>query len=70
MFELTMLGAILATVISLFVTTELPTRQSRVYDPQVSDGKILVAVEKPADRDVARVEKMLKASGVDVKRMV
>jgi ActD protein len=68
MFELTMLGAILATVISLFVTTELPTRQSRVYDPEVSDGKILVAVEEPADRDVARVEKTLRASGVDVKR--
>src|SRR5215813_7644156 len=29
LFELTMLGAILATVISLFVTTELPTTQSR-----------------------------------------
>jgi Alternative complex III, ActD subunit len=69
MFELTMLGAILATVISLFVTTELPTRQPRVYDPEVSDGKILVAVEEPAARDVVRVEKTLKASGVDVKRM-
>jgi len=69
MFELTMLGAILATVVSLFVTTELPTKASRVYDPEVSYGKILVAVEKPADRDIARVEKTLKASGVEVKRL-
>ena len=63
MFELTMLGAILATVVSLFVTTELPTTQSKVYDPEVSQGKILVAVEEPIDD--ALVERTLKASGVD-----
>jgi hypothetical protein len=67
MFELTMLGAILATVVSLFVTTGLPTTESRVYDPEVSQGKILVAVEGPADD--ALVERTLKASGVtEVKR--
>ena len=46
MFELTMLGAILATVVALFITTELPTMQSRVYDPEVSQGKIMVVVER------------------------
>src|SRR5205807_1938319 len=52
MFEMTMLGAILATVVSLFVTTELPTTQSKVYDPEVSQGKILVAVEEPIDGEL------------------
>jgi hypothetical protein len=70
MFELTMLGAILATVVSLFVTTELPTVQSRVYDPAVSDGRILVAVEQPREQDVSRLENTLRDSGVEeVKRV-
>ena len=65
MFELTMLGAILATVVSLFITTELPTRKSRVYDRAVSQGKIMVAVEQPAEKDVPKVERTLRASGID-----
>jgi hypothetical protein len=70
MFELTLLGAILATVVSLFVTTELPTTQARVYDPAVSDGKIMVAIEAPRDQDISRLERTLKSRGVDeVKRV-
>jgi Protein of unknown function (DUF3341) len=60
MFELTMLGAILATVSSLLVTTGLPTMRSRVYDPEVSRGKILVAVEGPSEKDVPKLERMLR----------
>ena len=63
MFELTMLGAILATVLSLFITTGLPTVESRVYDAEVSNGKILVAVEKP--RDVEMIESTLRDTNVD-----
>jgi hypothetical protein len=70
MFELTMLGAILATVVSLFITTELPTRKSRVYDPEVSQGKIMVAVEKPADSDVPMLERTLRAAGISEIRIV
>ena len=70
MFELTMLGAILATVVSLFVMTELPTTQSRVYDAAVSQGKILVAVEDPSDADIEKLERTLRASGIEeVKRV-
>jgi hypothetical protein len=65
MFEMTMLGAILATAVSLFVTTELPAIRSRVYDPQVSQGKIMVAVERPRDQDVQRLERTLRGSGVE-----
>ena len=63
-FELTMLGAILATVVSLFVTTELPATQSRVYDPEVSQGRIMVTVEDPRDQDVAKLERTLRDTGV------
>jgi ActD protein len=49
MFELTMLGAILATVISLVVTAVRPRRLSRLYDREVSDGYILVGVEDAED---------------------
>jgi hypothetical protein len=71
MFELTMLGAILATVVSLLVTTELPSTQSRIYDAEVSQGKIMVAVEGPSEVDVARLERTLRATGIpEVKRVV
>ena len=71
MFELTMLGAIIATVVSLLVTTELPATRSRVYDPEVSQGKIMVAVEGPSDVDVPRLERTLRATGIqEVKRVV
>jgi hypothetical protein len=46
-FELTMLGAILTTVVSMVVSAGLPTVKAALYDPAVSDGKILVGV--PAD---------------------
>ena len=66
MFELTMLGAILATVLSLFITAGLPTVESRVYDAEVSNGKILVAVEKPTN--VAMIEATLRDTNVDTVR--
>ena len=65
MFELTMLGAIVATVVSLLIMTELPSIRSRVYDPAVSRGKILVAVEDPADGDLGALERTLKVSGIE-----
>jgi hypothetical protein len=48
-FELTMLGAIIATVITLVVSALLPERGRRLYDPAVSEGKILIGVEDPSD---------------------
>jgi hypothetical protein len=43
-FELTMLHAVLATVITLVITARLGRRLPKFYDPQVSEGKILVGV--------------------------
>ena len=57
MFELTMLGGILAAVITLLVTGRLVRRRPPFYDPAVSDGRILVGVEGRADG--AAVERAL-----------
>ena len=46
MFELTMLFAILATVITLFVTAEVPRPRPVLYDLEVAEGQILVGVER------------------------
>jgi hypothetical protein len=59
-FELTMLGAILATVITLVVTAGLG-RRGGVYDPAVSDGKILVGVENPSESRARELESALAA---------
>jgi len=58
-FELTMLGSILTTVLSLLVTAGLPNRKQTMYDPEVSDGKILVGVMMYADRQPDAVERAL-----------
>jgi hypothetical protein len=66
-FELTMLGAIIATVATLVVTAGLGRRAS-FYDPAVSDGKILVGVANPADAAVRDLEAVLAAQhGAQVK---
>jgi len=67
MFELTMLGAILATVATLLVAGELVRRRPALYDPQVSDGKILVGVDGPSRGD--DVERALAAAGGSVRRL-
>ena len=48
-FEMTMLGAIVATVVSLLVTAGLPRFGKSLYDPAISDGKILVGVSGSSD---------------------
>jgi Alternative complex III, ActD subunit len=60
-FELTMLGAILATVATLLVTGELLRRRPALYDPRVTDGKILVGVDSPSRAD--DVERALVSAG-------
>lgn len=59
-FELTMLGAIVATVITLVVSAGLG-RRPRFYDPAVTDGKILVGVEHPGESRLRDLEAALSA---------
>ena len=61
MFELTMLGAIIATVVTLAITAGFGRGKGRLYDPAVSDGKILVGVEDPPS---ARLEALQSALSV------
>lgn len=63
MFELTMLGAILATVITLFITAKIPRGEPTLYDREVADGKILVGVENPRESAIAAIESALGAGG-------
>lgn len=60
-FELTMLGAIVSTVITLVVTARLGRRPT-LYDPAVSQGKILVGVEDDSDARLKEVENALNAA--------
>jgi len=61
MFEMTMLGAIVATVATLIVSALLPSRGHTLYDPEVTDGKILVGVENPRAESVPDLEAALSA---------
>jgi hypothetical protein len=62
-FEMTMLGAILATVLTLFVTAKLPKRMPPLYDPEVSNGYILVGLQGPAADMTERLTAALKSAG-------
>jgi hypothetical protein len=69
-FEMTMLGAILTTVVSLLVTGGLPGRGEKLYDSAVTSGLILVGVENPASGSVAVYEQALSAPpGAVLKRI-
>jgi hypothetical protein len=61
MFELTMLGAILATVAGLVVTAGLVTQGPRIDEPAVANGLILVGVMNPP---AAGLREVLDSGGV------
>jgi len=61
MFELTMLGAILATVAGLIVSAGLITRSTPIHEPALADGWILVGVT--AATPIAHIEEALDPAG-------
>jgi hypothetical protein len=61
MFELTMLGAILATVAGLVVTAGLLTRSMPIHEPALGDGWILVGVM--TSEPSTRVDNVLDPAG-------
>jgi hypothetical protein len=67
-FEMTMLSAILATVVALLVTARLPRRLPDFYDPEISNGKILIGVSDPSLDRLAGIERALEANG-ELKRI-
>jgi hypothetical protein len=65
MYELTMLGAVIATMLTLLISTRLPNYRKRLYDPEVTNGKILVGVADP-DRDCsAEIGERLQREGAE-----
>jgi len=66
-FELTMLGAVFASVITLLFSARLPGRLPKLYDAEVSEGKILIGVSNP--KEVAQVEHALRGSTGGVRKL-
>ncbi len=65
-FEMTMLGAIITTVVSLLITSKLPRFRKSLYDPAVADGKILVGVPNASDA----VRDTLNSAGAGVVKTI
>lgn len=66
-FELTMLGAVFASVITLLFSARLPRRLPKFYDAEISRGKILIGVANP--QEIERVKHALRASSGGVRKI-
>ena len=64
-YELTMLGAVLTTIVTLLITAKIPKWKQELYDPEVTHGKILIAVVDPPDDARADLEDRLRNAGAD-----
>jgi hypothetical protein len=64
-YELTMLGAILATLFTLLVAARLPDWRTKIYDPAVSEGKILVGVVNLQEDSRVEIERRLRDAGAE-----
>lgn len=62
-YEMTMLGAVLASVVTLAITAGLPNWKRRLYDPEIADGKILVGVLNPSEDSRIELERVLREAG-------
>lgn len=62
-YELTMLGAIVSTLITLLVAAGLPHFGESLSDPAIWRGKILVGVTDPPERARTELEKQLRLAG-------
>ena len=62
-YEMTMLGAILTTLVALLVGTGLPNFKNVITDPEVGSGKILVGIVDPPEGSQPELEKRLLRSG-------
>jgi hypothetical protein len=62
-YELTMLGAILTTLVTLLVTAGLPNWKPKLSDPEIWNGKILVGVTDPPESARAEIEAKFRQTG-------
>ena len=64
-YEFTMFGAILATLVTLVITARSPRESAKLFDSEVSKGKILVGVVNPAEGLRGAVEEALRNAGTE-----
>jgi len=62
-YEMTMLGAILTTLITLLITAGLPNFKPALSDPEIWTGKILVGVTDPPPAARGELEAKLRQAG-------
>jgi hypothetical protein len=62
-YELTMLGAILTTLLFLMIGANLPNFSTHLTDPEIWAGKILVGVTDPPESSAAGIEKTFREAG-------
>jgi hypothetical protein len=64
-YEMTMFGAVVATVITLLITARLARRRPAPYDPEISNGMVLIGVMDPSDATRADLENRLRRAGAE-----
>jgi hypothetical protein len=62
-YELTMLGAIVWTLLTLLITARLPHFGKSLSDPAIWHGKILVGVTDPPEQARTELEKQFRQAG-------
>ena len=62
-YEMTMLGAILTTLVTLLIGGGLPNFKGVITDPEIWQGKILVGVVDPPDGSEPELERRLQQAG-------
>lgn len=68
-YEMTMLGAILTTLVTLLIGAGLPNFKGVITDAEIWQGKIVVGVVDPPDGSEPELEKRLQQAGAtQVKR--
>ena len=65
-YELTMLGAILTSLMFLLIGAHLPNWRPHLTDPEIWAGKILVGVTDPPASSDAMIERTFKQAGASV----
>ncbi|HEV2387406.1 MAG TPA: quinol:electron acceptor oxidoreductase subunit ActD [Candidatus Acidoferrales bacterium] len=64
-YELTMLSVILTTLVTFLVAARLPRYRRRLYDPEISNGKILVGVTDSDSTTWSELEQTLYHQGAE-----
>jgi hypothetical protein len=68
MYEGSMLGAIIFTVVGIIFESRLPRLFMGAYDTRITEGYIGVAVTTSPDRIASAEEALMEAGAEDVKR--